>query len=279
MEQRSKKWFAARKNRITGSAVGAILGLSPWQKPSDVMRRMVREYLGEPSEFNGNPATEYGTRNEPNALIDYQMESGQKYEECGFILHSDWLGASPDGLIGDDGLVEIKCPFGLRNDADPQFKSISEQPHYYAQIQIQLLATNRKWCDLYQWSAYGSRLETVNFDPIWIEETLPKLKAFYDEYLVERESENAWKYIDGGQLVHDYKSKLAAFEVAKVELEEAKDALILAADGKSCQFGDVKVTLCTRKGSVSYAKAVKELLPDEDLERFKDKDSEYWRVS
>lgn len=278
MEQHSPEWFLARKNRITGSAVGSILGLSPWQKPHEVMRRMVREYLDQPSEFSGNPATEYGTLNEPNALADYQMETGQLVDPVGFILHDDWLGASPDGLIGEDGLIEIKCPFGLRNAPTPQFKTAKEQEHYYAQMQIQMLCTGRKWCDFYQWSAYGSKLEHVELDPIWIEDNVPRLRAFYEHYLQEREPENNWKYIDGGELVHTYKSKLAAFEVAKVELEEAKDALILASNGESCQFGDVKVTLCERKGSVSYAKAIKELAPDADLEKYRGKDSEYWRV-
>ena len=51
MEQRSTEWFAARKGRVTGSSVGAILGLSPFMSPDDVMRRMVRERNGAASEF------------------------------------------------------------------------------------------------------------------------------------------------------------------------------------------------------------------------------------
>jgi len=61
MEQRSNEWFAARKGRITGSAVGAILGLNPWAGRNDVMRRMVREYHNQPSEFTGNSATQWGS--------------------------------------------------------------------------------------------------------------------------------------------------------------------------------------------------------------------------
>ena len=114
MEQRSAEWFAARLNRVTGSAIGAILGLSPFATPADVMRRMVREYHGQESEFKGNVATEYGQQNEQNAIADYEMQSGNKVQECGFFVHPDfeWLGASPDGLIGDDGLIEVKCPYG-----------------------------------------------------------------------------------------------------------------------------------------------------------------------
>ena len=68
--QRSKEWFEKRKGLITGSSVGAILGVNPWRTPADVMRSMVREYHGAESEFKGNIATEYGTLKQlPISLI------------------------------------------------------------------------------------------------------------------------------------------------------------------------------------------------------------------
>lgn len=278
MEQRSEEWFKARSNRITGSAIGAILGLSPFATPADVMRRMVREYNGQPSEFQGNVATEYGTLNEPNALADYQMQYGEVVE-CGFYVHPDfeWLGASPDGLIGDDGLIEIKCPYSLRHSAE-EFKHISEQEHYYAQMQYEMFCTGRKWCDFYQWSPYGDNCVRVNFDPQFIEKTLPELRDFYDQYIDQRKPENAWRYIDGGELVQRYKMAKAALEVAESELEEAKQALIAATDGKGGKVGDLNVTLAKRQGSIAYAKAVKDLLPDADLEAYRGNSTEYWTV-
>lgn len=278
MEQRSAEWFAVRANRITGSAIGSILDFSPFATPADVMRRMVREYCGEPSEFKGNVATEYGTLNEPNALADYRMQHNE-VSECGFYVHPDfeWLGASPDGLIGVDGLLEIKCPYGMRHSSD-EFKSIGEQKHYYAQVQYQLFCTGRMWCDFYQWSPYGDKLERVNLDVEFIESTLPTLKAFYDEYLEERKPENAWKYIDGGKLVQRYKMAKAAFEVAQAELEEAKQALIDATNEKGGKIGDITITLAKRSGSIAYAKAINDLLPGANLDAYKGKDSEYWVV-
>lgn len=278
MEQRSKEWFAARANRITGSAIGAILGLSPFATTADVMRRMVRDYHGQPSEFVGNIATEHGTLNEPNALADYRMQHNE-VDECGFFVHPDfeWLGASPDGLISADGLLEIKCPYGMRHSAEG-FKSIDDQKHYYAQIQYQLFCTGRTWCDFYQWSPYGDLLQRVNLDVEFIELTLPALKAFYSEYLEERKPENAWKYIDGGKLVQRYKMAKAALEVAENELEEAKMALIEATNGKGGKIGDVSITIISKQGSIAYAKAVKDLLPDADLESYRGKESTYWMV-
>lgn len=281
IEQRSEEWYELRKARITGSKIGAILGLSPFATPEDVMRDMVRDYHGAEKEFKGNIATEHGTRNEPNALADYIMETGAEVTEAPFVVHPefDWLGASPDGYVGDDKLIEIKCPFGKRHETDDGgFLSIDDQPHYMAQMQFQMLCTGRFECDFYQWSPYASKLETVKFDPAYIERNLPLLRAFFDRYLTEREPENAWRYLDGGDLVMRYKSAKAAVDAAQAELEEAKQALIDATGGNGGKVGDLNVTKAERKGSIAYAKAVKELLPDADLEQYRGKPSSYWVV-
>ena len=280
MEQRSKEWFEARKGRITGSAIGAILGLSPFSTPSDVMRRMVRDAYNQESEFKGNIATEHGVKNETNALSDFAMQY-DNYEECGFFVHPDfeWLGASPDGLVGTDGMVEIKCPYGLRHAvSESEFKPISDQMHYYAQMQYQMFCTGRKWCKFFQWSPYADKCEIVNFDPVFIEDTLPQLKAFYDIYLENIKPDNAWRFLDGGSLVQRYKMAKAALDAAQAELEEAKQALIDATDGKGGKIGDLNVTLAKRQGSIAYAKAVKDLLPDADLDAYRGKDTEYWVI-
>jgi len=196
MEQRSPEWFKARRGRVTGSAVGAILGLSPFAKPKDVMRRMVRDYHGLPTEFIGNIATEWGTRNEAGAIVEYEMLTGRNVEPATFVMHEDWIGASPDGYVGENGLIEVKCPFGLRLEFAPvKFKLAKMQPHYFAQMQIQMLATNREWCDFWQWTPSDTSLERVNRDDKYIETALKGLRYFYDEYLIEREKPE--KYCDG----------------------------------------------------------------------------------
>ena len=89
-QQRSKEWFEKRKGRVTGSRVGAILGLNPWQTREDVMRAMVREYHGAPSEFEGNVATEHGKAHEEEATLDFTLETGLDVEETGFHTFEDW---------------------------------------------------------------------------------------------------------------------------------------------------------------------------------------------
>jgi len=180
MEQLSQEWFDARKGRVTGSQIGAILGVNPWSSTKDAMRSI----LGQ-STFTGNVATEYGSRNEENAVFDFELETGITIKECGFIVHPEynWLGASPDGLIGADAIAEIKCPFGLREKPDPEFKSLAHMPHYYAQVQYEMFCSERTTAYFIQWNRFKFDTEMVFFSQQYIDKTLPKLKEFHDEYL------------------------------------------------------------------------------------------------
>ena len=81
IQQRTPEWQEQRKLRITGSRLGAVLGLSPWQKPKDVLREMVRQYHGLPSEFVGGPHIDHGVNNEKNALLCFMRKSGLNVEE------------------------------------------------------------------------------------------------------------------------------------------------------------------------------------------------------
>ena len=76
MKQLSEEWFNARRGRITGSRIGAVLGFSPFSSSDDVMRAMVRDHFGLESEFKSNPATEYGQRNEEGAIFDFELKTG-----------------------------------------------------------------------------------------------------------------------------------------------------------------------------------------------------------
>ena len=128
IEQRTPEWFAQRKGKITGSVAGAALGLNPYMTPMQLIRRMVRDYHNLESEFTGNIATEYGSLHEPLAQMEFVTKHGYAVHEVGFDVQPDysWLGASPDGVFenskGEECLLEIKCPFGLRNEPLPQFK-------------------------------------------------------------------------------------------------------------------------------------------------------------
>lgn len=283
MEQRSNEWFEARKNRVTGSVIGAIIGLSPFMKKNDVMRSMVRAHHGAESEFQGNIATNYGTVHEPMATMDFELETGKKVEEVGFFVHPehDWLGASPDGFVGDDAVIEIKCPYGKRNGGE--FKSIHEQPHYYAQVQYEMFCTGRTKTHFYQWSEHGTQLETIEFSQVYIEETLPALKAFHDEFLEQCKSPDKHlaplvQHKEAKAVEEAYAKAKADFDAAKEALEQAKVKMLEVADGNKCTIGDYLVYPVNKKGSISYAKVVKEHCKDIDLEPYRGKPTTSWVI-
>ena len=287
MEQRTQEWFEARKGRVTASMAGAILGLDPYRTADDVLRAMVREYHGAEPEFTGNIATRWGQTNEEVALMRYQNLTGNEVEKCGFYSWMDWAGASPDGLIGDDGLIEIKCPFGIRNKpAFAPFKSISEQLHYYAQIQVQLYITCRKWCHFYQWIPKDQKLERVNLDIDYASDIMHALDQFHKRYLSERDNPEHLQpkraVIDtpkAVQLIQEYDDLRDAEERAADRRKEVLQEIIALAGERDAEIAGRKLTLVERKGSVSYAKALKDLAPDADLTPYTGKPSQSWRLT
>lgn len=285
MEQRTDEWFAARKGRVTASIAGALLGHAPYMSVDDAMRILVRSMHDLPSEFKGNIATDYGTFNEDGALVEYKMESGNLVEQVGFVPFSDWLGASPDGLVNKYGLVEIKCPFGLRKTAAPvPFKSISDQPHYYAQMQIQMFCTKRDWCDFYQWTPNGTSVEYVAYNTNWISENLPKLKSAWDaaskadpkDYDGELRRVIDTPEVD--MLVTEYDEMREAADNAKERCAQIIERLVVVSNGNDAKVAGRNLTLVKRKGSVSYAKAIATYAPKADLEPYRGKPSESWQL-
>ena len=286
IQQRTPEWFAARVGRITGSSVGAILGLSPFAKANGVMRRMVREYHGYPNEFTGNSATEYGTFHEHLAIMDYELETGNKVDETGFHVMGDWLGTSPDGIVNGVGLIEVKCPYGQRDKNPPEFKDIKDQPHYFAQVQIQLHVTGKNWCDFYQWSSHGSKLEEVQYDANWFNTNIHKLATFYDEYIIERDAPNCNKHLEDLRQPLKCEAILELYLKVKSQIDELEaekkrllEQMVVLADGKDSEIDGHKLTMVTREGAVSYAKAFKDLMPDVDLSAYKGNSTSYWRLS
>ncbi len=286
MEQRTPEWHSARRGRITASAVGGILGHAPYATRDDVMRRMVRAAHGAPAEFNGNIATEYGTINEAGAMIDYRLETGNDVIMVGFIEKDEWAGCSPDGLIWDIGGLEIKCPFGKRKDAVPQFKYLGEQPHYYDQVQFSLWVTDREWWDFFQWSPGGTMLERAFPDQRWRDEYLPILHDFWleyreavkspDEHLAPRRLEIDTP--EASRMLLEWDDLNDAIERAEARKKDLLNEIVLMAKNSNALLCGRKLTFVQKDGAISYAKAVKELAPDADLEKWRGKPVQYWKL-
>jgi putative phage-type endonuclease len=286
MEQRSKEWFEARKGRVTASMVGAILGLDPNCTREEAMRRMVRSYQGLPSEFVGNIATQWGVTHEDEAREAFEYKYGMIVYPAAFAVRfdCDWIGASPDGHIGEGSLLEIKCPFGLRNHEAPvPFKTIEEQPHYHAQMQIQMFVTERNKCFFWQWTPNGENLDIVLFDKLRIDKKLPKLEAFYEEFLAicEEPLGDRVKVIDTPralQMVAEYDDLKDAIAQAEERKAELLESIVEMCGGEDAIFGGKKLKNIKRDGSISYANAIKELAPNANLEPWRGKPSSYWTL-
>ena len=280
MEQRTEEWHEARKGRITASMVGAILGLSPNLSRAGAMRRMVRDAHGAEPEFTGNIATEYGEFNEDGAVAEYEMETGDRIQKVGFIPHEDWAGCSPDGLINDDGGLEAKCPFGKRKEGD--LKPLEDQPHYYAQVQFSLWVTGRKYWHFYQWTPRQTKLEVVLPDQAWLDENLPKLRQFYAEFLAEDPAPHLEAKrveidtLEAARIVAEYDQLSEAIENAEARKKELLAEMVRLSGDRDAVFAGRNLTKISKAGSVSYAKAIAELLPGADLEKWRGKPSSYW---
>lgn len=157
MDQRTPEWYAARLGRVTASRVADIMATTKSgysASRANYMAELICERLtGEPAEKFSNAAMQWGTDTEPQARAAYAFMCDVEVLETGFVLHQTIpdFGASPDGFVGEDGLVEIKCP----NTATHIDTLLSEAvpSKYITQMQVQMACTGRLWCDF------------VSFDP------------------------------------------------------------------------------------------------------------------
>ena len=149
LQQRTPAWHAARQGKLTASNLGACLGMVSYTSRAIAFRRA----LGI-DKFEGNVATEWGTANEPNAIVDYQTKTGNVVKATGLHVHPDlpWLAGSPDGFVGSLGMIEVKCPYYHREGG----RLHKEVPmHYYLQVNALLEICNREWCDYVCWTPEG----------------------------------------------------------------------------------------------------------------------------
>lgn len=283
IEQRSPEWHAQRIGRVTGSVCGAVLGLSPYMTRDDVMRSMVRAAKGAPSEFTGNVATQWGTAMEPQAIADFEMTYGEAVEAMPFVPYDEWLGASPDGKVRDGKGIEVKCPYYIRNDPDPIFKPLTDQPHYAAQCQIEMLCCGWDSLWFYQWTPHSEHRVLVHRDDEWLNANLPVLRQFHAEYLSELDNTDhlAERRVvidtpDAAKMVAEYDQLSEAISLAEERKKDLLAEMVVMAGAKDAEFGGRKLTLTRKQGAVSYAKVVKALCPDADLEPYRGKAQEYW---
>lgn len=155
--QGTPEWLALRVGKVTASCVSKVIARTKtgWgAERANYMAELVTERLtGASSPAFVNDAMRWGTDQEPNARRAYMERFGVEVVETSFVDHPEvtMSGASPDGLVGLDGLVEIKCPNTATHLDTLLGGGIADK--YLVQMQWQMACTGRDWCDF------------VSFDP------------------------------------------------------------------------------------------------------------------
>ena len=157
IEQGSPEWFAQRLGKVTASRVADVIAKTKTgysTSRDNYMAQLVCERMtGTVAESFSNAAMAHGTETEPLARAAYEAHADVLVDEVAMITHPtiEAAGASPDGLVGDDGQLEIKCPNTATHIDTLLTQTVPSK--YITQMQWQMACTGRKWCDF------------VSFDP------------------------------------------------------------------------------------------------------------------
>jgi putative phage-type endonuclease len=203
MEQRSTEWFAIRLGKVTASRVADVIAKTKTgysTSRENYMAQLVCERMtNTQAESYNNAAMQWGTDQEPLARAAYEAAKNVLVDEIGFVVHDTIInaGASPDGLVGDDGLIEIKCP----NTATHIDTVLSGKvpSKYITQMQWQMACTQRKWCDFVSFDPRmpeGLQLfiQRVDFDAEYVKMLEAEITGFLAELETKIEKLNERKH-------------------------------------------------------------------------------------
>ena len=192
--QGTKEWHQLRLGKVTASRVADILAKTKTgpsaSRQNYLIELALQRTTGIIQESYSNSAMEWGTQTEPQARVAYEVKTNNFVDQVAFIEHPsiDWFGCSPDGLVSDRGLVEIKCPNSTTHWE--YFKYNRPPTKYVIQMQAQLAVTGRDWCDFVSFDPRmpdRSQLLVVRVDrdEAFIAEMEAEIKQFLSEVEVE----------------------------------------------------------------------------------------------
>lgn len=185
MKQNSEEWDAIRLGKFTASSCSDLLMDKKTKGYTNLINKVLEErFTGDPCEsnsFSGNYYTDRGHQLEPVAINDFEMKTFMDVEQVGFIEVDSWVGCSPDGLIGDNGMLQIKCPIFatqreylkiVKENKDLSDNELLEKINkpYYKQMQFELMVADRDYNIFY---SYHPKLKAV------------RLKITRDENLIK----------------------------------------------------------------------------------------------
>jgi len=278
IQQNTPEWLEWRKDKIGGSDIPAIMGVSKWCTPWQLYMRK----LGLISEQDENEAMREGKRRESEALAAFN----EKFDcNCVPVVmqHDEypWMIASLDGWDDNAKIgVEIKCP-GYR-DNDIARNGLLPN-HYFPQVQHQIEVCDRD--NLYYWSWYDNEGISVHIfrHREYIKDMIEKEKDFMrrikeldppdlcDRDYVEK-SNRHWQYA-----VRNYNERKLEKERVERWYEEARQELITLADNHNCKGSGIRMTKSVRKGNIDFLQIPE--LKDVDLDKYRKESTITWRIS
>ena len=183
IEQGSPEWLAIRLGKVTASRITDVLakGKSGEATTREDYRTelVVQRLTNEPGESFTNAAIEHGINTEPMARIAYEAHANVFVEQIAFVDHPtiEWFGCSPDGLVGETGLMQIKCP---NSKTHIKYLLGGKPPaKYVPQMQCQMAVTGREWCDFI---SYDPRLpEDLQLFVVRLERDVSYIMAMEEE--------------------------------------------------------------------------------------------------
>ena len=180
IEQRSLAWYQARLGKFTGSDFYIVMGKKGTTRTNLILEKACERLNNYIEEDNfTSKYMQKGIDLEPKARFLYEIKTNNKVEEIAFCELDDFTGCSPDGLVGDDGIIEIKSVKNTTYLSRYITKKIPTE--YMVQIQFNLYVLNRKWCDFINYN------ESFKEKPILIqrverdEEMIEKIKIKLEE--------------------------------------------------------------------------------------------------
>ena len=190
IEQRTEAWHQQRLGRVTASRVADVIAKTKTgasaSRDNYATQLVLERLTNKQAEFYSNAAMQWGTETEPMARQAYELKRGVFVDEVGFIDHPtiEMSGASPDGLVGKNGLVEIKCP---ESKTHMEYLLSGKAPaKYIPQMMWQMACTGREWCDFVSFDPrFPENLQIlvvkVEYDPTYVKMLELEITQFLDD--------------------------------------------------------------------------------------------------
>lgn len=191
-QSKCNEWFRHRKWRLTASRFGEITRMTCRRNKNKLCKTLIN------SHKIVRKCLLHGKQFESKAICKFEAQKGVKCRPSGLFVRPDFpfLGASPDGIVDGDFLIEVKCPYNGRNDKILPGKcfpflyrnksgeiALKEISTYYAQIQGQLFIAKRKYCYFIVYTFVDLFVQVVDYDENFcLNSLVPKLSMFYEKY-------------------------------------------------------------------------------------------------